>query len=162
MPSFQAQEGTEASCPSPSRPRAFHGAIRTLLTRGPRLEPGTSHLWVLLLQQSFLLQELLHERLFLLFPQLIFLFCLLGEIKRSRRLCCWKCQQSRLLKSPSERLLRQEWEWRESVEALHFIPTVTLGFCHQSISHLFKTRSWDSPFSENSFPDGPLPTQAAS
>lgn len=46
-----------------------------------QLRAETSYLWVLLFHQGFLLQQFLHESLFLLFPQLVFLFCLLGKYK---------------------------------------------------------------------------------
>lgn len=50
-------------------------------------ERGISYLWILLLHQSFLLQEFFHESLFLLFPKLVFLFCLLDKSEEPERSC---------------------------------------------------------------------------
>lgn len=116
------------------------GSHRGLPPWGPSQKPGTPHLWILLLHQSFLLQEFFHECLFLLFPQLIFLFCLLGKIKRTKRLV--EMTGDKNLKAIlRESLVSQELESMEGSESLHFrtILNSELGFHALSISHLFKT-----------------------
>lgn len=146
----QAQEGTEASCQP-----TLHACL--MEPSGPCSHEDLAGAWRLTFGSCCSSRASCSDfsmSACSAFPQSSFPLLLAGwnQKKQKDYVALEKCQQSRLLKSPSERLLGQEWEWREAVEALHFIPTVTVGFCHQSISHLFQTRSWDSPFQKIPFP----------